>query len=215
MIILPIIQCDYAIRSFTPINDKSISLTFDDGPHGVLTDKLLNILHIRKAYVTFFILGIKVTLHPRILKRIIIEGHEIGNHGWNHPVMSKLSHVEVHQQLQSTANAIYNITAYLPTIMRPPYGNTNKNLNRYITTKEGLDVILWSLDTLDWKRPPATDIVQRVIQYVKPGDIILFHDIHPGTVDAIALLLDLLQPKGYMFRTVSQMKQLVSNITSV
>ena len=86
------------------------------------------------------------------------EGHEIGNHGWNHPVMSKLSHDQVHQQLVTTMEAIQNATDYIPTIMRPPYGNTNKKLNRHIAVKEKLGVIMWSLDTLDWQRP-SPDII--------------------------------------------------------
>lgn len=142
----------------TTTKAKNIALTFDDGPHGILTPKLLDILNETNSKATFFIMGVKAHLHPNVLRRMVTEGHEIGNHGWNHPVMSKLTHDQVHQQLATTANAIQNVTDTTPTNMRPPYGNTNNKLNRYIAVKEKLGVIMWSLDTLDWQRPSPDTI---------------------------------------------------------
>lgn len=89
--------------------------------------------------------------------------------------------------------------------MRPPYGNTNKKLNQYISDKERLSVIIWSLDTLDWKRPKPEDIVEKVVKNGKGGTVILCHDIHPGTIEAMPALIDKMKSKGYNFVTVSEM----------
>ncbi len=89
--------------------------------------------------------------------------------------------------------------------MRPPYGNTNPKLNQHIAKNENLSVIIWSLDTFDWKRPPPAQIVKETVQRIKPGAVILCHDIHPGTIEAIPVLIDDLKKQGYSFKTVTQM----------
>lgn len=144
-------------------------------------------------------------MHPSILDRMAKEGHEVANHVWNHPVLSKLPFEEVHNQIVRTNDAIQKATSQPPKVMRPPYGNTNNKLNQYLTKKEKLPVIMWSLDTLDWKRPAPDEIVSRVVKHVKPGDIILCHDIHPGTVEAIPKIVDALIAQGYKFVTVSEL----------
>lgn len=151
-------------------------------------------------------MGIKVQYHPDILRRMVAEGHEVGNHAWNHPVVSKLSISDVHAQVSSTAEAIANVTGVKPRTFRPPYGNTNNGLNKYIQETEGATVVIWSLDTLDWKRPKPADIVKQAVSKIKPGGIILCHDVHPGTIEAIPLLIDELQKAGYSFVTVSEMQ---------
>lgn len=195
--------------SFNPPNgEKYIALTFDDGPHQTLTPKLLDSLKEKGAKATFFVMGIKVEQHADILRRAVEEGHEIANHVWDHPVLSPLTAEQVHDQLDRTNVAIYNAIRKYPTVMRPPYGNTIKKLNNYITSTEKLDVIMWSLDTLDWQRPSPDDIVKRVTQKAKPGTIILCHDIHPGTVEAIPKMVDAMKALGFTFLTVSEMADL-------
>lgn len=184
---------------------KTIALTFDDGPHGTLTPQLLDILKAKKVKATFFVMGIKVVMHPEILKRAHEEGHEIANHAWDHPVLSKIPRETVHDQMVRTTAAIESAIKVIPKVMRPPYGNTNKGLNEYLFRKEGLKVIIWSLDTLDWKRPPSNEIVQKTVQKIKPGAVILCHDIHPGTIAAMPQLVDKLLEAGYTFATVSEM----------
>lgn len=161
---------------------QNIALTFDDGPHGTLTPMLLTALQGLNAKVTFFIMGIKVVKHEAILRRAAAEGHEIANHVWNHPVLTKINYDAVYDQLLTTNEAIRSVLNVVPTIMRPPYGNTNAKLNEFIQNKGNLSVIMWSLDTLDWKRPNPQKIVDLVLTKAKAGDIILCHDIHPGTV---------------------------------
>lgn len=196
-------------------DQKYVALTFDNGPHGVLTPRLLDVLKVKKAKVTFFVMGIKAELHPDIIKRAVEEGHEVANHVWDHPVLSKISFEKVHDQISRTNTAIKTAIGKLPTTMRPPYGNTNKKLNNYLTGTEKLDVIMWSLDTNDWKRPTSKEIVKRVVDKVKPGTVVLCHDIHPGTIEAMPELVDTLHAQGYTFLTVTEMiameKQLLAS----
>ena len=157
-----------------PTGKKYIALTFDDGPHQILTPKLLDIAKAKGAKFTFFVMGIKVDMHPDIVKRALEEGHEIANHAWDHPILTKLSLDDVSNQLRRTNKALQHATSSssssngtTPTTMRPPYGNTNKRLNRFINTNENLTVVLWSYDTNDWKRPSpkaiADGIASRVV----------------------------------------------------
>jgi len=179
-------------------------LTFDDGPHAILTPKLLDILKEKKAKATFFVIGLKARMHPDILKRIVEEGHELANHTWNHPILSKLQVEDVHAQMEKTNQAIFEATNKKPEVMRPPYGNTNGKLNEYLTNNEKLKVIMWSIDTNDWRRPAPQAIVDKVTKSVKPGSVILCHDIHPGTIEAMPMLIDKLTEKGYQFVTVTE-----------
>eukprot|EP01039_Chlorochromonas_danica_P000747 gene747-811_t len=195
-------------RSFNAKNNKVVALTFDDGPHQVLTHQLLDSLKQLQltenitAHVTFYVMGVKTHLHPDILKKAVSDGHEIGNHGWNHPVLSQISWDDLRIQLRETSQAIYNATGIWPSTMRPPYGKTNGGLNKRIFNELQLSVILWSLDTLDWQRPSTESIVKKVIESVKPGTIILCHDIHPNSIPAVPVIVRELTKKGFSFRTV-------------
>jgi peptidoglycan/xylan/chitin deacetylase (PgdA/CDA1 family) len=182
---------------------KTIALTFDDGPHGTLTPRLLDVLKAKNVKVTFFVMGIKAVMHPDILKRAHEEGHEIANHVWDHPVLSKIPREQVHDQLERTTAAIQAAISVPPKVMRPPYGNTNKGLNEFIYKNDKLKVILWSYDTNDWKRPAPSEIVSKTVAKIKPGAVILCHDIHPGTIAAMPELIDKLHAAGYKFQTVS------------
>lgn len=184
---------------------KFIALTFDDGPHQILTPRLLDILKDKAAKATFFVMGVKAVLHPTILTRMHVEGHEVANHVWDHPVLTKISYEKVHDQLARTNDAIKIATNSVPKVMRPPYGNTNAKLNKYISKEEKLPVIMWSLDTRDWMRPSPDEIVSRVVKKAKSGDIILCHDIHPGTIEAIPRIIDEMHKQGYIFVTVSEL----------
>jgi peptidoglycan/xylan/chitin deacetylase (PgdA/CDA1 family) len=184
---------------------KYVALTFDDGPHNILTHDLLDALKKINAKVTFFVMGIKVIMHPDIVARAYKEGHEIANHVWNHPVLSKISWKDVDKQLADTSQAIFNATSITPKVMRPPYGNTNPKLNRHIANDQKYPVIMWSLDTNDWRRPGSPEIVKRIMAKVEDGTVILCHDIHPGTIQAIPNAIEELRKKGFELKTVSEM----------
>jgi peptidoglycan/xylan/chitin deacetylase (PgdA/CDA1 family) len=161
---------------------KKVALTFDDGPHGTLTPLLLDVLRDRKAKATFFVMGVKVALHKAVLERAQAEGHEIANHVWDHPVLTKMKLADVIDQISRTNEAIKDALGIIPKVMRPPYGNTNVRLNEFIQNKGNLSVVMWSFDTLDWQRPDPQKIVDVTVKKVRTGDIILCHDIHPGTI---------------------------------
>jgi peptidoglycan/xylan/chitin deacetylase (PgdA/CDA1 family) len=195
----------YHFRDRARPEPKAVALTFDDGPHQMLTPKLLDILKEKNAKATFYVMGIKTQLHPDIVSRAHKEGHEVANHVWDHPVLSKLKYEEVQSQLSKTTLEIEKAMGDVPKTMRPPYGNTNPRLNNYITQASNLTVVIWSLDTLDWKRPAPEEITKKVAETIKAGDIILCHDIHPSTIAAMPGLIDAVRAKGFELLTVSQL----------
>jgi peptidoglycan-N-acetylglucosamine deacetylase len=187
------------------VDGPYIAMTFDDGPSSATTPRLLDILKERHIKATFFMIGQNVEQNPDIVRRILAEGHEIGNHSWTHPQLSKLPEDKVTEELTKTQDAIRNACGYTPTIMRPPYGAITKAQREWIETQFGMNVILWTVDPFDWKRPGESVIEQRILAGAKPGAIILSHDIHKQTVDAMPATLDALAAKGFKFVTVSQL----------
>jgi len=195
------------------VDGPYIAMTFDDGPHATLTPKLLDILKERHIHVTFFVLGQCVKEHPEILQREIAEGHEIGNHTWDHLPLTKVVSKEggLTHEIADTSALIKQVSGKPPVILRPPYGATNPRLSRAIENEYGMKVILWSVDPDDWKDPGASVVESRILNGwkesggAKPGAIILSHDIHKGTVEAMPATLDALLAKGYKFVTVSEL----------
>jgi peptidoglycan/xylan/chitin deacetylase (PgdA/CDA1 family) len=187
------------------VDGPYIAMTFDDGPSAENTPRLLDILKQRNIKATFFLLGENVVQHPEIVKRILAEGHEIGNHSWDHPQLSKLSDDRVTSELTRTSDAIREACGYTPKVMRPPYGAITKRQRDWIAEKLGLSIILWSVDPLDWKRPGPSVVSRRILSGAGPGAIILSHDIHKPTVDAMPATFDALLAKGFKFVTVSEL----------
>jgi len=202
----------YRNYSSVHVDGPYIAITFDDGPSPTLTPKLLDILKEKGVKATFFVIGQNVAHSPDIVARASSEGHEIGSHSWSHPVLTKLSDEKVHEELQKTSEAIFSATGKKPTLLRPPYGAINPHLSRMIEGQEGLTIVLWSVDPLDWKSPGASVVAERLIAGAKPGAITLSHDIKPGTIDAIPQVIDALKAKGYQFVTVSELIALESKV---
>ena len=194
-----------ATYSRTHVDQPYIAMTFDDGPSAANTPRLLDMLKQREIKATFFLIGENVQAYPEIVKRILAERHEIGNHTWTHPHLSRLGHDRVKSEISWTQNAIKDISGYTPTLLRPPYGAITRKQREWIARALGLNVILWSVDPFDWKRPGPAVVRQRILAGAAPGAIILSHDIHKQTVDAMPTTLDALIAKGYKFVTVSQM----------
>ena len=140
----------------------------------------------------------------RATRRIVAEGHEVGNHTWDNPQLSKLSDERATDEIEKTQDAIRTACGITPVLLRPPYGALNKPEHVWIPQRLKLNVIYWSVDTLDWKHPGAATITQRVLAGARPGAIILQHDIHGQTIDAMAAALDGLLAKGYRLMTISQ-----------
>jgi peptidoglycan-N-acetylglucosamine deacetylase len=187
------------------VDGPYIAMTFDDGPSATLTPKLLDLLASHHIKATFFVIGENVAEHPDIVARAAREGHEIGNHSWSHPNFAKLSAESVRSQLQRTDDAIKNATGNRPTLMRPPYGSVTEREKRWIHDEFGYRIILWDVDPYDWKRPGSAVVRNRILKETQPGSIVLSHDIHPGTIEAMPSTFDALEAKGFKFVTVSEL----------
>jgi peptidoglycan/xylan/chitin deacetylase (PgdA/CDA1 family) len=187
------------------VDGPYIAMTFDDGPSATLTPKLLDLLAARHIKATFFVIGENVAEHPEIVARAAREGHEIANHSWSHPNLAKMSDEAVRRQIQQTDDAIKNATGKRPTFLRPPYGSITARQKRWIHDEFGYDIILWDVDPYDWKRPGPAVVRNRIFKETRPGSIVLSHDIHPGTIEAMPSTFDELEAKGFKFVTVSEL----------
>ncbi|WP_231330358.1 polysaccharide deacetylase family protein [Actinomadura graeca] len=180
---------------------RCVALTFDDGP-GPYTDRLLNTLRAAHARATFFMLGENVHGFPGVVRKMALDGHELANHTWSHPNLTSLSAAEVRSQVQRTQQAIAAASGGVrPTLLRPPYGATNAKVGH----AAGLPMILWSVDTLDWRYRSVSRDTRIGVTAPKRGGIVLFHDIHKPTVDSVPKVLEGLRRRGFTFVTVTEM----------
>lgn len=185
----------------TPANpDKVIALTFDDGP-GPYTAQLLDILDQHGAKATFFLIGSKVSAQADVLRRMHARGHQLGNHSWSHPELPKLPIDQVAGEIDRTNDAIKQATRIKPTVMRPPYGAVNGVVLEQLRLR-GMSSILWSVDTRDWADRNSDIVCSRAVAGAHPGAIILMHDIHQTSVNAVPCILSSLKQQGYSFVTV-------------
>lgn len=187
------------------ISEPYVAMTFDDGPHPVNTPKLLDILKARNIKATFYVVGTNAQSYPHILKRMIAEGHEIGNHTKTHASLTKLSPDGVRNEMGFTHRVIVEATGVAPKTMRPPYGATNSTLRTQIKQEFGYPSIMWAVDPQDWKRPGSQVVANRIVSATGNGSIILAHDIHAPTITAMPDTLDRLLAKGFHFVTVTQL----------
>jgi peptidoglycan/xylan/chitin deacetylase (PgdA/CDA1 family) len=188
------------------VEGNVIALTFDDGPHPENTPRLLDMLKERGIKATFFLIGKSAATWPKIVKRIVDEGHEIANHTWSHPQLNHMKSTSVMDQLQKTHDAIVKGCGVAPLVYRPPYGAILLSQRKAIHEKFGYRTILWDVDPIDWKTPrSSTKVHDRVLAQTKPGSIILCHDIHKETVDAMPATIDELIARGFQFATVTQL----------
>lgn len=194
------------------ISQPYIALTFDDGPHPRNTPRLLDILRERNVKATFYVIGRNVDLYPNVLRRTVSEGHEIGNHTYNHPILSKLGDSAVRDELLKCRDAVARAAGVQPRTMRPPYGALLQRQREWVRAELKYPTIMWSVDPLDWKRPGASVITSRILTGTTPGAIVLAHDLHAGTVDAMPSTLDGLLKRGYKFVTVSQLLAMGSQV---
>ena len=184
-------------------SSKVVALTFDDGPSRYTND-IIDILEENDAVATFFILGNKVKLYEDTLKKSISNGNEIGNHTFNHKWLTKLTDDEIKEQISNTQSIIEEVTGYTPLLFRPSYGSLNKRVRKDIN----LDIVLWNVDTMDWKYKSTNKIVARATNNVKDMDIILLHDTYKSTKDSLEKIITTLKDKGFTFVTVSELKEI-------
>ena len=180
---------------------KVIALTFDDGPNATTTPQALDILAKYKIKATFFVQGKNIAGNEAILKRIQAEGHEVGNHSWNHPVLTQLSLEDAKKQITDTEDAIKSVLGKSSKLMRPPYGAISDDIRNSLD----LSFIMWDVDSLDWKSKNEAAILTEVQRQTTDGSIILMHDIHQTSVNALPKVIEYLQGQGYSFVTVSEL----------
>ena len=176
-----------------------LALTFDDGPgHG--TAAVLDALDARGARATFFLVGQNVAAHADVVRRMSAEGHEVGNHTWDHRQLTRLSAAQQRAEVDEGGAAIEMALGARPALLRPPYGSWDA-----ATTGLGLPIILWDVDTLDWKTKSTQATVDLVLNGAHRGAIVLMHDIHPTTVAAVPEIVNTLTDRGYSLVTVSEL----------
>lgn len=191
-------------------NGKYIALTFDDGPHATITNQVLNTLKDYDAKATFFMLSKNVEFYPEVAKDVVKAGHEIGNHSITHVNLNAVNKNRMKTEIIESKQLIQEVTGIEPHIFRPPYGEHNQVvLNHAENTNQS--VILWSVDSLDWKSKNVKSIYNTTINQIRPGAIVLFHDIHKPTADALPLILKSLIDEGYEFVTVSELIPLLDS----
>lgn len=180
-----------------------IALTFDDGP-SAHTERLLDILKTHGGKGTFFVLGNLIEGRKSTLIRISEEGHEIGNHSWDHRKMTNLTETEITDEIMMTRAKIYEVTGKDCVIVRPPYGAWNDDVLT-VGKDIGVAFVNWSVDTLDWKSRNAEAVYNEIINSTSDGAIILCHDLHETTVDAMETVIPKLVEDGFQLVTVSEL----------
>ncbi|MCB0911104.1 MAG: polysaccharide deacetylase family protein [Propionibacteriaceae bacterium] len=182
---------------------KCVALTFDDGPV-TGTAHLLNTLKRKGVHATFFTVGYNAAAHPELLRRMLAEGHVIGNHTYSHQQLTRLSAGGVRSEITKANALIEKATGSTPTLIRPPYGATDPAVKQVVASL-GMSQILWNVDPLDWKDRNSALVTQRVLAAARPGSIILSHDIHPTTRAAYGRIIDGLRAKGFTLVTVPEL----------
>lgn len=190
-----------------PRDKKVIALTFDDGPHPKETDKVLDVLKKYDVKATFFIAGKHANWYPKPLIRASEEGHEIGNHTFNHPDISNLSNEQIQEEISKCEDILVKLTGKKPTLFRPPYGSYRKEALAKIAKQNNYKIVLWTtIDARDWQNPPASKIADTIMNNAKNGDIVLLHDYATNnTVEALDILIPNMISKGFEFVTVSEL----------
>lgn len=187
------------------VTKPMLALTFDDGP-SAHTERLLDIFSKYGGKGTFFVVGNIIDNRPDTVKRIVSDGHEIAGHSWSHRQLTSLDEESIRDQIMSTRAKIYSLTGYDAKLMRPPYGAYNDTVKK-VAQQTDIALINWSVDTLDWKYKNADTVCKAVLNEACDGAIILCHDLHKTTVDAMEKAIPALIEKGYQLVTVSELME--------
>lgn len=203
------------VREVVPAgHEKVVALTFDDGPWAGSTTQVLDVLKRYNIRATFFMTGMQVEKHPEIARRVVEEGHAVGNHSWNHP-MTHLDPTTAAQEVNTTAQVIEQTTGVRPQLFRPPGGNLTNGLADY-AKQRNQTVLMWSVDSEDYF-VAAPLILDNVLQDVRPGGIVLLHDgggDQSHTITALPQIITALKQQGYRFVTIPELLELGATSTA-
>lgn len=184
---------------------RYVALTFDDGPSGRFTRRLLEGLEARQVQATFLLCGYRLAIYPDIARQIFEAGHEIGLHGYSHRDMATLSQWELQKELADTKKLLP--AGCKATFLRPPGGSATAVVE-HMAKKAGLALLLWSVDPRDWAIHDAAAVEAAVVSQVRDGDVILLHDLSDSSVDAALAIVDRLQDAGFRFVTAGDLAAL-------
>lgn len=185
--------------------DRYVALTFDDGPSGRFTRRLLDGLQTRGAKATFFLCGYRLKDYGKEAVRAAGEGHEIGIHGYSHDSMCAMTAEEVRREIRRTADLLP--PGCHPLFLRPPGGACGDGVSE-AAKADGLFIVNWSLDSRDWANREVSTVVNNVVSKVRDGDVILMHDMTDSSVTAALRIIDILSARGYHFVTVTNLAQI-------
>lgn len=190
-----------------PSYKQAVALTFDDGPDPMYTPQILSILSKHKVKATFFLVGEQTKRNLALVEKILAEGHEIGSHTMTHPDANNASPQQLQKEVLDSASLLQSVSTQQLRYLRPPYGHIHPS---YFSACHdlGIKMILWSVDSNDWKSPPVDHLVKDVAGQLHPGSIVLFHDgggVRQNTVEALDKLLPLLKQMKLEPVTLSQL----------
>lgn len=211
-----------------PADRKVVALTYDDGPNPPYTDRILDELKDLDVKATFFVVGRAAHAHPREVRRIVNEGHAIGNHTWDHPHLLVQSPQQMHEELAKTDEAIFAETGVRTRLMRPPFGARDFAVIDQ-ARKDGYSVVMWSVPLpKDWEQPGDMTIAKRVLAHARDGSIIVLHDGNRGMactaktkklcdrsqdVGATRMIVTALRAQGYRFVTIPELMDLKRTVS--
>lgn len=184
-------------------NRPMVALTFDDGPYAPVGNRIMDCAAQYGAKVTFYVVGSRCAAYQTEMQRMVAEGHEIGNHTYEHKYLNKLGAGEIQYQVNKGSEAILAASGTAPVTVRLPGGNKNA----IVLANINAPIIMWSIDTLDWKTRDAKSTVDKVLGTVRDGDIVLMHELYSPTGDAALQIIPALVEQGYQLVTVSEMAQ--------
>lgn len=189
---------------------RRVALTFDDVPDPRYTPLVLNVLKRKRVRATFFVVGSRAAKHPGLVRRIVNEGHAVGNHTYSHPELPKLSLGQVKREIERTGSEIKETAGFEPAMIRPPYGDIRPAQLDWARSR-GYTVVNWDVDSQDWRQIPSGVVLRNALKGLRPGSIILMHAGGGtgqnlfGTVNALPQLIDQLRAKGYELVTVPEL----------
>jgi peptidoglycan/xylan/chitin deacetylase (PgdA/CDA1 family) len=193
--------------------ESKIALTFDDGPDNIYTPAILDVLRKYHVKATFFVLGVRAQENPAIVKRIVNEGHVIGNHSYDHSNPAKMTEAQFEKQFTLTQVILRKLIGYEPKLIRTPYGALEEDQLRW-AAKNGLVAVNWDIDSKDWKELNASQVLANILEHTHKGAIILQHSAGgenqdlSGTVKALPILIEQLKKQGFKLVTVPELLHL-------
>ncbi|MCC8100899.1 MAG: polysaccharide deacetylase family protein [Clostridiales bacterium] len=191
------------------MDGKMIALTYDDGP-SANTSTILKTLQQYNAVATFFVVGNRVSTYASTVKAAYDLGCEIGNHTWEHLILTRYPASTIQSQITRTSEAVRAVTGVSPVVMRPPGGNYNSTVKSAVN----MPIINWSIDTRDWATRNASSTIAAVLNHVKDGDIVLMHDLYSSTAEASKTIIPTLINRGYQLVTVSELAESRGGMTN-